>query len=127
MGSNPTSSAFLLNWLYFLIREYVTWGINASGPTLLKGGPGTGKSTIALYRVRSFVHELRKKGHTDFRILFTTYTSALVESSKQQLQHLQSHLAQRASHRATSSGQQRAYEQRQHFLPGRCCKEWLKV
>jgi superfamily I DNA/RNA helicase/mRNA-degrading endonuclease RelE of RelBE toxin-antitoxin system len=69
-------------------EKYVTWGMNASGPTLLKGGPGTGKSTIALYRVRSLVQELRKKGHDDFRILFTTYTNALVESSKQQLQQL---------------------------------------
>ena len=43
-------------------EKYVTWGMHASGPTLLKGGPGTGKSTIALYRVRSLVEELRKKG-----------------------------------------------------------------
>src|SRR6266496_2502846 len=42
-------------------EKYVTWGMKGSGPTLLKGGPGTGKSTIALYRVRSLVHELRKK------------------------------------------------------------------
>src|SRR5205807_886597 len=69
-------------------EKYVTWGINASGPTLLKGGPGTGKSTIALYRVRSLVHELRKKGRDDFRILFTTYTNALVNSSQQLLQQL---------------------------------------
>ncbi len=81
----------LLGFLLMLSPEqekYVTWGINASGPTLLKGGPGTGKSTIALYRVRSLVQELRKKGRDDFRILFTTYTNALVESSKQQLQQL---------------------------------------
>jgi len=69
-------------------EKYVTWGINASGPTLLKGGPGTGKSTIALYRVRSLVHELRKKGRDEFRILFTTYTNALVNSSQQLLQQL---------------------------------------
>ncbi len=69
-------------------EKYVTWGINASGPTLLKGGPGTGKSTIALYRVRSLVQELRKKGRNDFRILFTTYTNALVKSSEQLLQQL---------------------------------------
>ena len=62
-------------------EKYVTWGMNGSGPTLLKGGPGTGKSTIALYRVRSLVHELRKKGRDEFRILFTTYTNALVNSS----------------------------------------------
>lgn len=69
-------------------EKYVTWGMNASGPTLLKGGPGTGKSTIALYRVRSLVQELRKKGRDEFRILFTTYTNALVNSSKQLLQQL---------------------------------------
>src|SRR5436853_5122945 len=69
-------------------EKYVTWGMNASGPTLLKGGPGTGKSTIALYRVRSLVQELRKKGRDEFRILFTTYTNALVNSSKQLLPQL---------------------------------------
>src|SRR5256886_1262468 len=69
-------------------EKYVTWGMNASGPTLLKGGPGTGKSTIALYRVRSLVEELRKKGRDEFRILFTTYTNALVNSSQQLLQQL---------------------------------------
>ncbi len=69
-------------------EKYVTWGMNGSGPTLLKGGPGTGKSTIALYRVRSLVQELRKKGRDEFRILFTTYTNALVNSSKQLLQQL---------------------------------------
>src|SRR2546425_4611475 len=54
----------LLSFLLKLSPEqekYVDWAINASGPTLLKGGPGTGKSTIALYRVRSLVRELRKK------------------------------------------------------------------
>src|SRR5438874_842965 len=69
-------------------EKYVTWGMNASGPTLLKGGPGTGKSTIALYRVRSLVQKLRKKGRDEFRILFTTYTNALVNSSQQLLQQL---------------------------------------
>ena len=69
-------------------EKYVTWGMNGSGPTLLKGGPGTGKSTIALYRVRSLVQELRKKGRDEFRILFTTYTNALVNSSQQLLRQL---------------------------------------
>ena len=69
-------------------EKYVNWGMNASGPTLLKGGPGTGKSTIALYRVRSLVQQLLKRGHDTFRILFTTYTNALVKSSEQLLQQL---------------------------------------
>lgn len=69
-------------------EKYVNWGMNGTGPTLLKGGPGTGKSIIALYRVRSLVQELRKKGRDDFRILFTTYTNALVKTSQQLLQQL---------------------------------------
>src|SRR5947209_14863059 len=69
-------------------EKYVTWGMHGTGPMLLKGGPGTGKSTIALYRVRTLVQELRKKGRDEFRILFTTYTNALVNSSKQLLQQL---------------------------------------
>ena len=69
-------------------EKYVTWGIKGSGPTLLKGGPGTGKSTVALYRVRSIVQELRKKRGEDFRVLFTTYTNALVKSSQQLLRQL---------------------------------------
>jgi superfamily I DNA/RNA helicase/mRNA-degrading endonuclease RelE of RelBE toxin-antitoxin system len=69
-------------------EKYVNWGMKGSGPTLLKGGPGTGKSTVALYRVRSMVQELRKKGLDEFRILFTTYTNALINSSEQLLQQL---------------------------------------
>ncbi len=69
-------------------EKYVQWGLNATGPTLLKGGPGTGKSTIALYRVRALVQEMRKKGNDEFRILFTTYTNALVKSSEQLLKQL---------------------------------------
>ncbi len=81
----------LLSFLLKLSPEqekYVDWAINASGPTLLKGGPGTGKSTIALHRVRSLVRELRKGGRDEFRILFTTYTNALVKSSQQLLEQL---------------------------------------
>ena len=69
-------------------QKYVQWGMHATGPTLLKGGPGTGKSTIALYRVRALVQEMRKKGNDEFRILFTTYTNALVKSSEQLLKQL---------------------------------------
>lgn len=69
-------------------EKYVQWGMNATGPTLLKGGPGTGKSTIALYRVRALVQEMRKKDRDEFRILFTTYTNALVKSSEQLLRQL---------------------------------------
>jgi len=69
-------------------EKFVSWGVNATGPTLVKGGPGTGKSTVALYRVRSILAMLRKRGVENPRILFTTYTNALVKSSRQLLEQL---------------------------------------
>lgn len=58
-----------------------------SGPTLVKGGPGSGKSTIALYRVAEIVTRPSLQGMAP-RILFTTYTNALVNASRQLLVQL---------------------------------------
>ena len=69
-------------------ETYVRWALHASGPALLKGGPGTGKSTIALYRTYELVKELREQRRKDFRILFATYTEALMRSSEQLLRQL---------------------------------------
>src|SRR5260370_5467473 len=80
--------------LGFLLRlspeqeRLVSWAIRAPGPTQVKGGPGTGKSTVALYRVRSVIEKLRKMGQSEPCILFTTYTNALVNSSEQLLKQL---------------------------------------
>ncbi len=63
-------------------------GCNPNGPTLIKGGPGTGKSMVALYRVRELIRVLRAAGSARPRILFTTYTNALVTYSRQLLQTL---------------------------------------
>lgn len=52
------------------------------GPTLVKGGPGTGKSTLAIYRVQTLLDQ----GISS--ILFTTYTNALVGYSEQLLGYL---------------------------------------
>lgn len=52
------------------------------GPTLVKGGPGTGKSTLAIYRVRRLLEQGVQP------VLFTTYTNALVSYSEQLLTHL---------------------------------------
>lgn len=60
---------------------------DAPGPVLVKGGPGTGKSTVALYRTRAIVRRLRKAGQTP-RVLFTTYTRALTRFSEQLLVQL---------------------------------------
>jgi mRNA-degrading endonuclease RelE of RelBE toxin-antitoxin system len=55
---------------------------NSTGAMLIKGGPGTGKSILALYRVKKLVEE----GKTP--ILFTTYTNTLVNYSRQLLKQL---------------------------------------
>ncbi|KAM3095580.1 UvrD-helicase domain-containing protein [Phormidesmis sp. 146-35] len=69
-------------------EKFVTWALKATGPTLLKGSPGTGKSTVALYRTREILRQLQAKGIEHPRILFTTYTNALVTFSEQLLQQL---------------------------------------
>ncbi len=69
-------------------EKFVDWAINSTGSTLLKGGPGTGKSTVALYRVRSLINTLKKNGVSSPNILFTTYTNTLVAFSQQLLSSL---------------------------------------
>lgn len=59
-----------------------------SGPTLVKGGPGSGKSTVAMYRLLAIVeHHLAETG-TVPTILFTTYTNALINVSQSLLGQL---------------------------------------
>ncbi len=69
-------------------EKYVHWSPQATGPTLVKGGPGTGKSTVALYRIRSLLEQWSKISTEAPRVLFTTYTNALVKSSEQLLEQL---------------------------------------
>ncbi|HEX2915471.1 MAG TPA: UvrD-helicase domain-containing protein [Chloroflexia bacterium] len=69
-------------------EKVVGWGMRSSGPTLVKGGPGTGKSTVALYRAQAIIEALQKQGAAAPRLLFTTYTNALVKSSRQLLSQL---------------------------------------
>ncbi|MBA2681837.1 MAG: UvrD-helicase domain-containing protein [Ktedonobacteraceae bacterium] len=63
------------------------WSLRVNGPTLVKGSPGTGKSMVALYRIRSLLTQLLQAGESP-RLLFTTYTNALVKSSRQLLDQL---------------------------------------
>jgi superfamily I DNA/RNA helicase/mRNA-degrading endonuclease RelE of RelBE toxin-antitoxin system len=62
-----------------------------SGPALIKGGPGSGKSTIALYRLAEIITKPALSGMAP-RVLFTTYTNALVKASGQLLTQLLSEL-----------------------------------
>jgi superfamily I DNA/RNA helicase/mRNA-degrading endonuclease RelE of RelBE toxin-antitoxin system len=60
--------------------------IAGAGPTLVKGGPGTGKSTVAIYRTREILNFLPKSPRP--RVLFTTYTNALIAFTEQLLEQL---------------------------------------
>jgi len=70
----------LLGFLLKLDAEQektVDWALR--GPTLIKGGPGSGKSTVALYRAAQLLSrtpsDTEKNSPT---VLFTTYTMALI-------------------------------------------------
>ena len=67
-------------------ERYLNW--IGQGPVLIKGGPGTGKSTLALYSAQSFIERLRQQGIDNPRILFTTFTKALTRNSDVLLQRL---------------------------------------
>jgi superfamily I DNA/RNA helicase/mRNA-degrading endonuclease RelE of RelBE toxin-antitoxin system len=51
---------------------------------MVRGGPGTGKSTVALYRAK----RLLEKGPANTTLLFTTFTNALVNASRDLLESL---------------------------------------
>lgn len=80
-------SAFLLK-LNPEQERMTSWAIDAKGPTLVRGGPGTGKSTVALYRVKEMLRSLRASGVEHPRILFTTYTNPLITFSRELLTSL---------------------------------------
>ncbi len=67
-------------------ERYVDWAF--SGPTLVKGGPGSGKSTVALYRAKTLLEHAQVNGEPAPSILFTTYTNALIKASEQLLDRL---------------------------------------
>lgn len=76
--------------LSFLLRldpdqeKLAAWALK--GPTMVRGGAGTGKSTVALYRVRAL---LRRPGASGKETaLFTTYTRALQAVSRQLLEQI---------------------------------------
>ncbi len=76
--------------LSFLLRldpdqeKLTTWALK--GPTMVRGGAGTGKSTVALYRVRALLRQPGAKGKET--ALFTTYTRALQAASRQLLEQI---------------------------------------
>lgn len=57
-----------------------------SGPTMVRGSAGTGKSTVALYRVKAILERPGATGRE--RVLFTTYTRALLAVTQQLLEQI---------------------------------------
>ena len=80
-------NAPLAKWRIFLhpSQENLV-GKKFSGPARVLGGPGTGKTVVAMHRARHLAREVFKE-KTD-RILFTTYTANLAESVEQNLRSL---------------------------------------
>ena len=74
---------FLLN-LDEAQLKLTRWALD--GPTMVSGGAGTGKSTVALYRVREVLERPNATGGE--RVLFTTYTRALIAVTRQLLEQL---------------------------------------
>ena len=76
--------------LAFLLRldedqlKLTRWALQ--GPTMVRGGAGTGKSTVALYRVKALLERPGATGRE--RVLFSTYTRALLTVTRQLLEQL---------------------------------------
>jgi superfamily I DNA/RNA helicase/mRNA-degrading endonuclease RelE of RelBE toxin-antitoxin system len=77
----------LLGFLLHLDEDqikFTQWALN--GPTMVSGGAGTGKSTVAIYRVKEVLERPGATGQE--RLLFTTYTRALLTVTRQLLEQL---------------------------------------
>ena len=77
----------LLGFLLRLDDEQVRltrWALK--GPTMIRGGAGTGKSTVALYRVKEVLERAGASGKET--VLFTTYTRALLAVTQQLLEQI---------------------------------------
>ncbi|NBE52425.1 UvrD-helicase domain-containing protein [Streptomyces boluensis] len=73
-------------WRIFLhpAQRKVAYRPSYSGPAQVTGGPGTGKTVVALHRVRHLLGGLREGD----RILLTTFTNALVGSLRSGIEAL---------------------------------------
>ncbi|WP_217166424.1 UvrD-helicase domain-containing protein [Streptomyces sp. AC512_CC834] len=73
-------------WRVFLhpSQRKVAYRASYSGPAQVTGGPGTGKTVVALHRVKHLLGHLRDGD----RVLVTTYTNALVNALRAGLESL---------------------------------------
>ncbi|WP_433858061.1 3'-5' exonuclease [Streptomyces kronopolitis] len=70
-------------WRIFLhpSQRYIAYRPSYSGPAQVTGGPGTGKTVVALHRVKHLLGHLR----AGERILLTTYTGTLTSALREGL------------------------------------------
>ena len=59
-----------------------------SGPVLVRGGAGTGKTVVAMHRARHLAQAILDKGDANGRVLFTTFTSNLAADVRADLKNL---------------------------------------
>ncbi|GAA2950324.1 MULTISPECIES: UvrD-helicase domain-containing protein [Streptomyces] len=73
----------LARWRIFLhpAQKRYAYHPGFNGPAQVTGGPGTGKTVVALHRVR----HLLRTGREDDRILLTTFTNAMAASLRDSL------------------------------------------
>ncbi|MEU5411971.1 UvrD-helicase domain-containing protein [Streptomyces clavifer] len=69
-------------WRVFLhpSQRRIAYRVSYKGPAQISGGPGTGKTVVALHRVK---HLLSRSPHA--RVLLTTYTNALAGALRENL------------------------------------------
>ncbi|MGW4682369.1 UvrD-helicase domain-containing protein [Micromonospora taraxaci] len=69
-------------WRVFLhpSQRRVAYRVSYNGPAQVTGGPGTGKTVVALHRVKHLVSRT-----PDSRVLLTTYTNALAATLRENL------------------------------------------
>ena len=66
-------------------QEIVQAIANGPGPFVVRGGPGSGKTTVALYATRAFLESARARGIRFPRLLYVTYTRSLAKVAEDQL------------------------------------------
>ena len=67
-------------------RNLSGWAL--AGPTLIKGGPGSGKSTMAMYRAQAVIEHAIREDEGVPSVLFLTYTNTLVSLCRSRLEKL---------------------------------------
>jgi superfamily I DNA/RNA helicase len=69
-------------WRVFLhpSQRRIAYRVSYNGPAQVTGGPGTGKTVVALHRVKHLLHR-----HPEHRILLTTFTNALADTLRENL------------------------------------------